>query len=335
MSFPKVICMGEALVDRLGPLGGDPLLSKPVHDCFGGAPANVACALGKLDVDVAFVGCLGDDSMGRDFKILMTNRGVNTEGCQKNKSSPTRVVLVRRDLDGERSFGGFDGDKGLGFADQMISSKILADKWDILSTEAQWLLLGTIPLASKASSEAVWYVVKKALNANIRIGIDLNWRPTFWGDHLETDSGPDHSALKVIESLLAVGSLLKLAKEEAFWFFQTDDPKIISSSLANNPDVLVTDGSKPIKWFLSGFSGETKAIETGSVIDTTGAGDAFTAGLFYKLIATESSKIDYKQAQEIIRFATACGALVCSGMGAIDPQPTLKEVVELTRVKSS
>ena len=42
---PKVICFGEGLVDRLGPLGGDPEFDLPVDDCLGGAPANVACGL--------------------------------------------------------------------------------------------------------------------------------------------------------------------------------------------------------------------------------------------------------------------------------------------------
>ena len=58
--LPEVICFGEALVDRLGPLGGDPLVDSPVEDCLGGAPANVACGLAKLGTKVAFLGCLRD-----------------------------------------------------------------------------------------------------------------------------------------------------------------------------------------------------------------------------------------------------------------------------------
>ncbi len=40
MKFKKVIAIGEALIDRLGPRGGDPSVDLPVTDCFGGAPAN-------------------------------------------------------------------------------------------------------------------------------------------------------------------------------------------------------------------------------------------------------------------------------------------------------
>ena len=58
---PEVICIGEALLDRLGPPGGDPLLDTPVDDCLGGAPANVACGLAQLGAKSAFVGRLGHD----------------------------------------------------------------------------------------------------------------------------------------------------------------------------------------------------------------------------------------------------------------------------------
>ena len=37
LDLPQVICIGEALVDRLGPLGGDPLYDHPLEDYLGGA----------------------------------------------------------------------------------------------------------------------------------------------------------------------------------------------------------------------------------------------------------------------------------------------------------
>ena len=97
MNTGGVIAIGEALIDRLGPLGGDPSLDLPVKDCFGGAPANVACALGRLGANVSFIGCLGNDSFGKDFKSLLIERGINISGLQQDTNRPTRIVLVRRD----------------------------------------------------------------------------------------------------------------------------------------------------------------------------------------------------------------------------------------------
>ena len=67
MKSSKVISLGEALIDRLGPLGGDRAFNQDKIDCFGGAPANVACALSRLGVDVSFIGSLGNDSFGQYF----------------------------------------------------------------------------------------------------------------------------------------------------------------------------------------------------------------------------------------------------------------------------
>ena len=55
-SSPTFLCLGEALIDRLGPLGGYPAHDLPVSVCLGGAPANVACALAKLGNQVGYIG---------------------------------------------------------------------------------------------------------------------------------------------------------------------------------------------------------------------------------------------------------------------------------------
>ena len=143
-----VICLGEALIDRLGPLGGDPECDQPVDDHWGGAPANVACGLARLGTGVAFVGRVGGDAIGEDFQRLFVQRGVETSKLQIDPSRPTRIVLVRRFFDGERQFQGFAGDQGDGFADQALQPVTLP-------STARWLLVGTIPLASAQSSHAL------------------------------------------------------------------------------------------------------------------------------------------------------------------------------------
>ena len=65
------------------------------------------------------------------------------------------------------------------------------------------------------------------------------------------------------------------------------------------------------------------------VVDTTGAGDSFTAGLIYKLLTIELDQISEEIAEEIIQFAIACGAHVCSGVGAIEAQPYREDIDKL------
>ena len=108
-----------------------------------------------------------------------------------------------------------------------------------------------------------------------------------------------------------------MAREEAFWFFNTDDPGAIQQALPQRPDVVVTNGAAPVRWQLAGESGQQAAFQPPTVVDTTGAGDAFTAGLLHRWVTPPVERV---------RFAAACGALVCGGAGGIDPQPTEAQV---------
>ena len=174
MHAGSVISLGEALIDRLGPLGGNPSCDLPVTDCFGGAPANVACALSRLGSNVSFISSLGKDTFGENFKNLLIQRGINTSGLQQDTLRPTRVVLVRRDSCGERFFEGFEGDKGLGFADQAISCEQIIRDWPLVAENAKWLVVGTIPLASEISSKAFVWCIENAWHKGIKIALDLN-----------------------------------------------------------------------------------------------------------------------------------------------------------------
>ena len=128
-----VVCLGEALIDRLGPPGGDPAVDRPVDDRLGGAPANVASGLARLETPVAFAGRLGQDAIGEAFSRLFAERGVDTSLLQRDAKRPSRIVLVRRARDGERQFQGFDGDQGAGFADKALEPVVLPP--------ARWLSL--------------------------------------------------------------------------------------------------------------------------------------------------------------------------------------------------
>ena len=145
----------------------------------------------------------------------------------------------------------------------------------------------------------------------------MNWSPTFWNPEADPAAGPTADALAVNKPVLEQASLSKLAREEALWFFGSDDPAAIAKGLPQQPDVVVTDGAAPVRWFIAREAGRMPVFQPSQVIDTTGAGDAFTAGLLHCWD---------RPVTERLRFASACGALVCGGAGAIDPQPREQDV---------
>jgi fructokinase len=251
---------------------------------------------------------------------------VDISALQWDHQRPTRIVLVRRDAQGERSFGGFAGDQGAGFADQALDAAELETRLDpwLLGTGHSmpaWLLTGTIPLASALSAEALELLLDRGRSAGLSLALDVNWRPTFWDRNLASDAAPPAAVQERLRPLLARADLLKCAAEEAIWLFGSTDPAVISEAVPGGPDVLITDGAKQVRWFVQGRPGQRSAFEL-PVVDTTGAGDAFMAGLLHGLCAYPGWTVDRRMA-----FASACGALVCGGAGAIDPQPTEADVL--------
>ena len=325
VAAPQVVALGEALVDRLGPLGGDPATASPEpwDDRLGGAPANVACALARLGTPAAFVGRLGADAIGATFRRLMLDRGVDLRGLQCDPSRPSRIVMVRRDASGDRSFGGFAGDRGEGFADQALDPEAVASALQGLLPDARWLQVGTIPLATPPARQALAKAVQLATAAGVPIALDVNWRPTFWDPQAKADAGPSPDALALMRPLLELAALIKLAAEEAQWLFGTRDPALIRAVLPQQPAVVVTDGGAPVTWCFGDGRGALPAFAV-PVVDSTGAGDAFLAGLLHQF-CQQPQRIRAGSA-EAVRFANACGALVCGGVGAIHPQPTAAQV---------
>jgi len=325
MKKKKVICIGEALIDRIrnkSNLG--------FTDFLGGAPANVACALKKLKIDSIFIGSLGSDDYGKKFITQLNKLDVNLDFLQIHNDSSTRVVNVDRDQFGDRFFSGFEESSHECYADEVLNKKLIEK--EILNLEKsfleiKYLVTGTNLLSSPISAETIFFLIEQANKFEVKIVIDLNWRKAFW-DHSSFSSEISKAErVNLIKKFLNHANVLKLAKEEATLFFEDENPLLISQQLSNRPDVIITDGKNPIAWYINGLQGITETPASQKIVDTTGAGDAFLAGLISKLIASgyPSNELEI---EDCIKFAGVCGLLTCLGEGAIEHQPYYGKVNE-------
>jgi len=267
MKKKKVICIGEALVDRIrnkSNLG--------FTDFLGGAPANVACALRKLKIDSTFIGSLGCDDYGKKFITQFNELEVNLDFLLLDNDSPTSVVNVDRDQFGERFFSGFEESSHSYFADEVLSKKLIQKEIIDLEKsflEIKYLVTGTILLSSPISAETIFFLLEQANKFEVKIVIDLNWREVFW-DHSTFSSKISKAArVNLIKKFLNHANILKLAKEEATLFFEDENPLLISQQLSNRPDVIITDGKNPVEWYINGLQGITETLNSQNIVDTT------------------------------------------------------------------
>ncbi len=314
-SVARIICLGEVLVDCLADELGQSIEEiNSWSDYPGGAPANVATALVKLGIPAAFVGCVGEDETGKNLIKTLDSLGVNIDGIQYHPTAPTRKVYVLRSEDGDRSFAGF-GEETDRFADAFLKSSQLPAE---LFLQAEFLVIGTLELAYPNSRAAVFRALEMAQQYDLKVLLDVNWRPMFWQEEKE--------AKPLIKQLWQQIDFLKLSQEEAKWLFDTIDAGAIAHRLNCLEGVLVTGGDKEISYCLSENEGKVSPFRV-EVRDTTGAGDAFVAGFLSQLSKLGISSLKNPDtAKEIVTYASAVGALTTTSNGAIAAQPTAKKV---------
>ncbi|HEY9674643.1 MAG TPA: carbohydrate kinase [Waterburya sp.] len=317
MTNPRVLCLGEILFDLLADQLGRSLEQVESWTPYpGGAPANVACALVKLGTPAGFIGCVGQDEAGDTVVKLLQDIGVDGTGVQRHATAPTRKVYVVRAETGEREFAGFGELNTSEFADAFLEASKLPES---LFEEADFLVLGTLELAYPQTREAITRALKLAEQYDVKVLVDINWRPMFW---------PDVSEAKPrIQEIVKKVDFLKITKEEAELFFDTHDAGAITHRLDTLEGVLVTDGDKGCAYCLNDYEDKISAFSV-DVKDTTGAGDGFVAGFVHQLCqhGLQQSFADAESVKNVVRYASAVGALTTLKPGAIAAQPTVEEV---------
>ncbi len=316
MTNPRVLCLGEILFDCLADQLGRSLEQVESWTPYpGGAPANVACALVKLGTSAGFVGCVGEDEPGNALVQLLQDVGVDSTGVQRHPTAPTRQVYVVRSENGEREFAGFGELNTTEFADAYLQASKLPVS---LFEDADFLVLGSLELAYPQTREAITRALQLADQYDVKVLLDVNWRPMFWPEPSQ--------ALPLIQELLKHADFLKLTKEEAELLFNTADAGAITHRLGSVEGVLVTDGDQGCSYCLNDYEGKLPAFSM-DVKDTTGAGDGFVAGFIHQVCQHGLKGLaTFESARDVVKYASAVGALTTLKPGAIAAQPIASEV---------
>ncbi|MBE3177450.1 aminoimidazole riboside kinase [Enterobacter cloacae complex sp. P3B] len=289
----KIWVLGDAVVDLL-PDGEVKLLQ-----CPGGAPANVAVGIARLGGKSAFIGRVGDDPFGRFMAKTLADERVDVKHMRLDPAHRTSTVVVDLDDHGERSFT------------FMVrpSADLFLEPADLPTFSAgEWLHVCSIALSAEPSRSATFQAMDAIRKAGGNVSFDPNIRPDLW---------PDENALRrCLQQALQSADVVKLSVEElAFLTGDEDVREGLNTLMQRCPArlVLVTQGKEGV---IAWHEGAVKHYPATPVqcVDTTGAGDAFVAGLLYGLAAGQ----DLVPA---IALAQRCGALATTAKGAMTALP--------------
>jgi fructokinase len=263
----------------------------------GGAPFNFAFHCSQLGHAAAVVSRVGDDEPGRELRDEVRQLGLTDEFIQTDHEHPTGTVRVMVDAAGQPAY------------------VIMEDAaWDYIEDEARLTVLaefadavcfGTLGLRGERSARTVWTFLGNA-RAGLRV-FDVNLRQRYYSadmvDWLPTRS--DWVKLNA-EEVVTVAGLLKVPPVDspsAMW-------RLIRR-LTHGKLVLVTRGPDGCE-LVGGDVGDRSWVEPGvpaRVVDTVGAGDAFTAAMV-------CLHLEGRPLRDCARFANHYAARVCEHRGA-------------------
>lgn len=270
-----LLSFGEAIIDLFPANPGLPLGEVEVfHRHLGGAPCNVAVNLSRLGLRVGLMTMVGDDEFGRFVRRRLTLEGVDASTVGTHRSARTGITFVAVAADGERSFLSYRGGAGMPAADQLIAE---SDVDAAAVQRARIFHFGSSTMAREPSRAATRKALAAALEGGALISIDPNWRAHLWDD--------PSAAPQLLRELVARADVLKISDDELGPIVGTSDPKLGARTLRGFGAglVVVTRGARGCYFDAPCGAGFLDG-ERVPVIDTTGAGDAFAAGLLASLM---------------------------------------------------
>ncbi len=318
-----VCSLGEILID-FTPLKSTDISTEQravvKNPCFeanpGGAPANVAAAVAKLGGKSAFIGKAGNDYFAELAFKTLHDCGVNLDGTRKDTVHHTSFAFVALDACGERTFT-FCRDDGADV--QLDSSEVDLD----LIKQSTFLHIGALSCTSQPCKDATFHAILNAKKEGCLISYDPNWRALLWNDRKQ--------GIEMSKKLFDYADFIKISDDEVKLFFD----KPYEDAARNLIDcgaslVCVTLGAEGVYYASKTYSG-TVGIAKGvfPVCDTTGAGDAFTGALLYRLSRRENPlNISQTELESDLRFANTSAAICVGRRGAIPALASLKEVTD-------
>lgn len=291
----KVLGLGCAAVDvilntsSLPKKDGFSLVSDEKMLC-GGSCANTLYTLSNLGIETSYIGKLGGDIYGKLLLQDFDKHNIKTFNTVIKEDGTTLHTFITVSHNGEKCIFSNVGDTLLNLKEEEVSTDILKEV-NIFFTDM---------FPSKPSIK----IAKMCKKRNVKVISNLQCDVEFM-NNCNVKLSDIQEIIKLSDYFITNKQNFSSLVEK---LFNNNDYEKFINIYGRDKNIIITDGSKDTYWYKDKISHKRKAFNINAV-DSTGAGDAFLAGIIYSHI--------YKQQciQDALIFSNACGAIKCREVG--------------------
>ena len=285
----RVVVVGSVNIDLVAaggrmPRPGETVTMERFAEVHGGKGGNQASAAAALGARVHFVGAVGSDHWGDAARADLTGRGIDVSGLA-TVDGPTGVAIILVDDGGENSIAIVPGANAAVSPAAVEAALAAIDADDAVLVACLEIPLESVVAAARAAAARGWRVVLNPAPAR-ELPPELVAAAT-----VITPNETEVETLGGVDALLAAGA----------------------------GAVVVTRGGDGTELHPAAGAVTRITPSRADVVDTTGAGDAFTAALAVALA-------NGRELPDAVAWASAAGAIATEGFGARGSLPTAAQV---------
>ena len=265
----QIAVIGECMVELRR--AGQGLLAQG----FGGDTLNTALYLARLGsqaLAVHYVTALGQDGFSSQMLAAWQQEGIHTDWVLRLADKAPGLYLIDTAADGERSFTYWRSDAAARYwLAQPEGEAILAALSQCDLVYVSGISLAILPPASR---QRLLEGLAAARARGARIAFDNNYRPRLWESQ--------EAARQTYTAILALTDLafLTLDDDVALWGDSDEDQCLARTQALGVDEIVIKRGAEPCLIVRQAERCEVPAVALpkARVIDTTAAGDSFSAG---------------------------------------------------------
>ena len=299
-----ITVIGEALIDIIvGPDGEVRTAS------IGGAPLNTTRTLSRLGTSASFLGGVSTDVFGRRIMRMLEADGVHL-ALGRQVSEPTTLAIAELDESGAATYRFvFDGTSAPAVTVAMARAALANLPERCTAIHAGTLGLVLMPLASATRG-----VIADAASDCI-VMVDPNCRPAVMG--------PQSPFRETLDAVLTRADIVKVSGDDLAFLMPDRAPVEAARDLQRRSGavVLFTDGAQGVHVITAGAERELPVPQV-EVVDTVGAGDAFSGGFLAEWTRRGLSRLDLRDVDALVaaaEFGITVASMTCQRAGAEPP----------------